>query len=900
MRTIGLLIGVVLCVLCNSVCFAEQVYWGIEYWQENVKGSNNALNNGEPNKLYILKVDLQAKGIRPFVTPELNRKVITTSQFVETYKVQVGINTAFFDIGNTNRAIGFFVSNGIPYKDNIPNDAMPTLGFSKDNRYYQGAANRSKMYNACSGSNDLVVNGEAIVYNDNVEVHPRTVAGIDKSGRYFFMIVVDGRYSQSKGMTLTAIGKHMVRLGIYNGINLDGGGSSTMVIQGKGLVNRPVGGTYQRPVASHLGFFANKTCSPSEEVCNRYDDDCDGLVDENGVCPAAEDPLVQSMIYDPQNTDIDGDGIADICARSASGIQCAFSKSGNLTTIKNVLDLSDASGWNDSTNYGTIRFADYNGDGRADLCARDNSGVKCWMFNGEKFDQSSETIPMSDADGYNDAKYYSTIRFADINGDGRDDMCARFKDGFRCYPAVDNGWGTAIALGDMSDALGWDKPQYYSTIRMGDINGDGKADVCARAMKRFQCWLSEGDKYAPFFSPAEWSDQKKWNQPEYYETIRLADINGDHKADLCARDSEGLVCYLSQGTSMGEAIRGPALSDKNGWNDYDNYSTFRFGDINGDGMDDFCARANAKFSCYLATGTGFGENVSIADMSDDKGWNQNSQHRTIRLGDVNGDGKMDICGRSSSGVQCYSYNGSGFDVISGPAFSNQSGWDKIEYYSTLRIGGPFVKSCSHQKEICDQIDNNCNGEIDENNVCCEPSEEICDGEDNDCDGEVDEDGVCCVTEVCDGKDNDCDGEVDEDDVCCEPSEEICDGEDNDCDGMVDEDDVCCVTEVCDGEDNDCDGMVDEDDVCNQVFEECTPSDEICDGKDNDCDGEVDEDDVCHSGDNDNPPIHEQDTGQSRVDEDCGCSVKGSGSAPNPLIALFLLGGLGWWHRRRRI
>ena len=56
MRTIGLLIGVVLCVLCNSVCFAEQVYWGIEYWQENVKGSNNALNNGEPNKLYILKV----------------------------------------------------------------------------------------------------------------------------------------------------------------------------------------------------------------------------------------------------------------------------------------------------------------------------------------------------------------------------------------------------------------------------------------------------------------------------------------------------------------------------------------------------------------------------------------------------------------------------------------------------------------------------------------------------------------------------------------------------------------------------------------------------------------------------------------------------------------------------
>ncbi len=79
---------------------------------------------------------------------------------------------------------------------------------------------------------------------------------------------------------------------------------------------------------------------------------------------------------------------------------------------------------------------------------------------------------------------------------------------------------------------------------------------------------------------------------------------------------------------------------------------------------------------------------------------------------------------------------------------------------------------------------------------CVPSTEICNNADDNCNGQIDEGGVCnqppqCIptTEVCDGRDNNCNGQIDEGNVCAPPAPQprpLCDdGLDNDGDHLID-------------------------------------------------------------------------------------------------------------------
>lgn len=92
--------------------------------------------------------------------------------------------------------------------------------------------------------------------------HPRTAVGFNLDSTKVFFVVVDGRQSNlSVGMTIDELADLMLSIGAYNAVNLDGGGSSTMVIHNN-VVNSPSDPGGERSVANALLVVSESFVSP--------------------------------------------------------------------------------------------------------------------------------------------------------------------------------------------------------------------------------------------------------------------------------------------------------------------------------------------------------------------------------------------------------------------------------------------------------------------------------------------------------------------------------------------------------------------------------------------------------------------------------------------------------------
>ncbi len=92
--------------------------------------------------------------------------------------------------------------------------------------------------------------------------HPRTAVGINADGTRLWLVVVDGRQAYSGGMTLPELREFFRHLGAEQALNLDGGGSSTMVVGGR-VVNHPSDAGGERAVVNGLGVMRDDSLCES-------------------------------------------------------------------------------------------------------------------------------------------------------------------------------------------------------------------------------------------------------------------------------------------------------------------------------------------------------------------------------------------------------------------------------------------------------------------------------------------------------------------------------------------------------------------------------------------------------------------------------------------------------------
>ena len=100
----------------------------------------------------------------------------------------------------------------------------------------------------------------------NAEVrHPRSAVAFNRDSTQLLLVVVDGRSEKSVGMTTTELGELLIELGAWQGMNFDGGGSTTMVVKDK-IVNSPSDGTGEREVGNALLVLSKRAAVPARST----------------------------------------------------------------------------------------------------------------------------------------------------------------------------------------------------------------------------------------------------------------------------------------------------------------------------------------------------------------------------------------------------------------------------------------------------------------------------------------------------------------------------------------------------------------------------------------------------------------------------------------------------------
>jgi hypothetical protein len=79
-----------------------------------------------------------------------------------------------------------------------------------------------------------------------------------------------------------------------------------------------------------------------------------------------------------------------------------------------------------------------------------------------------------------------------LNGDGREDRCEITKDGIVCAFGTSKGFTRATVWVDRAAVVahGWDREELARTVQLADINGDGRADLCGQGTGGIVCGLA--------------------------------------------------------------------------------------------------------------------------------------------------------------------------------------------------------------------------------------------------------------------------------------------------------------------------------------------------------------------------------------------------------------------------
>ncbi|MDM4765919.1 phosphodiester glycosidase family protein [Pelomonas sp. SE-A7] len=232
-------------------------------YQGHAKGLDYARITPFPESVvHALRVDLQT--LQVSVSPPAE-KGLPLDQMASSAGALASINVSYFN--KEFQVRGLTVSNGEAWAPVFEVARSPLLACDAAQRcevvLQPPAQMKPEWSNVVAGTPWLLDHGRRRTAEDDERcgshcksTHPRTAVGLDASGRYLIIALAEGRRPPVLGLSLVQMSAVMAQLGAVDAINLDGGGSSTLLMDGRSVMQRPFNEPALRKVANALHIRA--------------------------------------------------------------------------------------------------------------------------------------------------------------------------------------------------------------------------------------------------------------------------------------------------------------------------------------------------------------------------------------------------------------------------------------------------------------------------------------------------------------------------------------------------------------------------------------------------------------------------------------------------------------------
>ena len=346
--------------------------------------------------------------------------------------------------------------------------------------------------------------------------------------------------------------------------------------------------------------------------------------------------------------DINGDGLDDVIGFANSGVFVGYSTGNGFTTTKVLDQFGKDSGWD--INEHPRLLGDINGDGLKDIVGFASTGVSVAFSTGDGFTPARRVLTQFGQNtGWQVDEHPRLL--SDINGDGRDDIVGFSSTGVHVAFSTGDGFTRAKrVLTQFGKNSGWQVDEHPRLL--GDINGDGRNDIVGFSSTGVYVAYSTGDGFTAAKRVLPQFDQGAgWTVKDHPRL--LGDVNGDGLDDIIGFASSGVFVAYSTGNGFTRASRVLSQFGKHAgnWDTQDHPRTL--GDVNGDGLIDIIAFGSSGTYVGYSTGRGFVTEKVLSQFGSTSGWSAFEHPR--KLGDANGDGLADIVAFGAKGTY-FSHN----------------------------------------------------------------------------------------------------------------------------------------------------------------------------------------------------------------------------------------------------